>query len=149
MGVVDQAVEDGIGDGGIADDLVPAVDRDLAGDDDRAGLVAVLDDLQEVAALLGVERLRPPVVEDQQVEAGQGAQRPGIAAIGARQRQGGEQPRRAVIADGEVLAAGLVAEGAGEPALADAARSRFMMPISLSSYIAKMFWRGSTDAGRR
>jgi hypothetical protein len=81
VGVVDQAVEDGIGDGGIADDLVPAIDRDLAGDDDRAGLVAVLDDFQEVAALLGVEWLRPPVVEDQQVEAGQGAQRPGIAAV--------------------------------------------------------------------
>ena len=32
MGVVDDAVEDGIGERGIADDVVPAVDRDLAGE---------------------------------------------------------------------------------------------------------------------
>jgi len=34
--LVDNAVEDGIGQGGIADDLVPVVDRHLAGDDQRA-----------------------------------------------------------------------------------------------------------------
>ena len=59
MGVVDQAVEDGVGDGGIADDLVPTIDRELAGDDDRAGLIAVFDDLQQIAALLGVEPREP------------------------------------------------------------------------------------------
>ena len=53
MGVVDHTIEDGVGQRGIADDLVPAIDRHLAGDDQRAGVVAVLDDLQQVAPLLG------------------------------------------------------------------------------------------------
>ena len=33
VGVVDEAVEDGIGEGGLADHLVPGVDGQLAGDD--------------------------------------------------------------------------------------------------------------------
>ena len=32
MRVVNDAVEDGVGEGGLADQVVPAVDRDLAGD---------------------------------------------------------------------------------------------------------------------
>ena len=53
VGVVHQAIEDGVGDGGIADDLVPVFDRQLAGHDGGAAAVPVFHDLQEVAALLG------------------------------------------------------------------------------------------------
>src|SRR5580765_2589777 len=53
IGVVDDPIEDGVGQGGIADEFVPAIDRKLAGDDQRAGVVAILDDLQQVALLLG------------------------------------------------------------------------------------------------
>ena len=59
IGVVDEAVEDGVGDGGIADDFVPVVDGHLAGDDGRAALVAVLDDLEEIAALVVIELFGP------------------------------------------------------------------------------------------
>jgi hypothetical protein len=52
VGVVDNAVEDGVGQRRVADDLVPALDRQLAGDQQRADVVAVLDDLQQIAALL-------------------------------------------------------------------------------------------------
>jgi hypothetical protein len=45
MGVVDEAVEDGVGVGRVADDLVPFVDRDLAGEDGRATAVAFFEDL--------------------------------------------------------------------------------------------------------
>jgi cold shock protein len=48
--VVDDAVEDGIGVGGIADQLVPFVDGDLAGDDRRSAAVAIFEDLKEVMA---------------------------------------------------------------------------------------------------
>jgi hypothetical protein len=51
-----------------------------------------------------------------------------VAAIATGEREGCEQPRHAVIEDGEVLAAGLVAERAGEPTLADAGRDSVTMP---------------------
>ena len=61
--VVDDPIEDGVGQGGIAHEFVPAIDRKLAGDDQRAGVVAVLDDLQQVALLLGQQRFGSPIVE--------------------------------------------------------------------------------------
>ena len=56
VGIVHQAIEDSVSDGGIADDLVPVLDRELACHDGGAAAVAVLHDLQEVAALLGEHR---------------------------------------------------------------------------------------------
>src|SRR5712692_5072333 len=52
MGAVDDAIEDGVGQGGICDNLVPSADRYLTGDQQRAAIAAVVDDLKEVAALL-------------------------------------------------------------------------------------------------
>jgi hypothetical protein len=45
-----------------ADQVMPAVHGNLAGDDDRAFVVAFLDDFEQIACLVGVERFRPPVV---------------------------------------------------------------------------------------
>src|SRR3954452_10579458 len=105
--MVQQAVENRVGHGRIADDLVPAIDRYLAGDDGRASLVTILDDLQQVTALLVIELLRAPIVDDEQVDPGEAAQQLGVAAITTRQDKGREQPRRAVVGDREVLPAGL------------------------------------------
>jgi hypothetical protein len=38
---------------GLPTNLVPAIDRQLAGDDQEANIVAVLDDLQQIALLRG------------------------------------------------------------------------------------------------
>ena len=59
VGAVDEAVEDGVGQCGVAHGLVPAFDRHLAGDDQGAAIVAVVDDLQQVAPLLGGQRFGP------------------------------------------------------------------------------------------
>lgn len=53
VGVVHQAVEDDVGQGGVADHVVPLLDGDLAGDEGGAAAVAVLENLQEVDALAG------------------------------------------------------------------------------------------------
>ncbi len=50
---VDGAVEDGVGKGRDCDPIVPLVDGNLAGDDERALVVAVLIDFEEIARLLG------------------------------------------------------------------------------------------------
>ena len=77
--------------------------------------------ISEIAALLGVQRLRPPIVEDEQIDAGERAQQLGVSSVAAGEREGGEQTRHAMIEDGQVFPAGLLAEGTGEPAFADAA----------------------------
>ena len=68
MCVVDETVENGVGDGGIGDDLMPVIDRDLAGDDGRSALMPVVDDLEQIATLVGGERSQSPVVEDEELD---------------------------------------------------------------------------------
>ena len=63
VGVVEEAIEDGVGIGRIADHGMPFVDRDLAGEDGRAAAVAFLEDLVEVVASAGVKRFETPIVE--------------------------------------------------------------------------------------
>ena len=57
---VDQAVEHGVGNGRIADVLVPMRDRQLAGDHGGGAAVAVVDDLQQVTPLVGGEWCNAP-----------------------------------------------------------------------------------------
>ena len=97
---MDDAIEDRVGKRRVADDLIPALDWNLAGDDNRAGVVAVLDNLQEVAALFGIQLIWSPIVEDEKIDSSKGAQGLGIAAIAAGQRQRCEQRRDSVIEDG-------------------------------------------------
>jgi len=61
VGVVDDAIENGVGIGGIADQLVPFVDGNLAGDDRRAAAVAFFENLEEIVTSGGIEGLETPV----------------------------------------------------------------------------------------
>ena len=79
-----QTVEDGVGDCGISDQLVPMLDGNLAGHDCRAAAVTVVDDVEQVAALLRGERGEPPIVEDQQLDTCQALEQAWIASIAAR-----------------------------------------------------------------
>ena len=122
IGIVNEAIEDRVGDGGVSDDFVPAIDGQLAGDDDRTRFVSVLDDFEQITALVGVERFWSPVVQDQQVESCDRPQHPGIPSIGAAECESGEQTRDTMVGNGEVIPASLVAEGASKPTFANAAR---------------------------
>ena len=64
--VVNDAIENGVSVGGITDQLVPFVDWDLAGDDRRSPTVAFFEDFEEVVAGGGVERLKTPIIDDEQ-----------------------------------------------------------------------------------
>src|SRR5271154_1286103 len=120
IGVMNDAVEDGVSERGYPDQIVPAVDGNLAGDDERAFVVAILDDLQQIARLIGRERFGAPIIENQQLDARQGAQEPGVARVAVSDGEIGEEPGHAGVENGHVLSARLMAEGAGEPALAQA-----------------------------
>ena len=91
--------------------------------DGRAAPVPIVDDLQEVAPLLGGERGKAPVVEDQQLGARQTLEEPCIAPITASERERIEQPGQAMVEDRAVVAAGLVTERASNPTFADSGRA--------------------------
>jgi hypothetical protein len=56
VGVVDETVDHGGGDGVVAEDLAPAAERGVGGDVDAGGLVAGGDELEEQVGGLGLER---------------------------------------------------------------------------------------------
>jgi hypothetical protein len=73
MGVVNEAVEDGIGISRVADEGMPFVDGDLAGEDRRAASITFLENFIEVTTGAGIERLEAPIVEDEELDAGEAA----------------------------------------------------------------------------
>ena len=131
VGIVDDAIEDRIGKRRIANDVMPAIDRRLAGENNRARIVTILDDFEQIARLLGRERLRSPVIEDEEFDPADAAQQFGVAAVTARERERGEQPWNAMVEHGEVFFAGDVPQSAGEPTFTDAAQAHDIPPKNI------------------
>ena len=107
---------------------MPLVDRDLTGEDGRATPIALLEDLVEITTGTGIERFEAPVVEDEELDAGDTAQDAGIAAVTAGERELGEELGNPLIKNRAVVAASLVTEGTGKPTFADPSRAREILP---------------------
>ena len=121
MGVVDQPVEDGVGEGGLSDHVMPRLDGELAGEEDRAVAVAIFDDFHQITPLGGGQPVGAPVVQDEQIGADELAEQLREASVAMGEFEIGEEARQAVIEHGPSVAASFLAEGAGKPGLADTA----------------------------
>ncbi len=62
MGAVNDAIQNRVAQGGIADNFVPMFDGDLAGDDGRGATVAIIKDLQKVAPFGRIENRQTPII---------------------------------------------------------------------------------------
>src|SRR3984957_21257771 len=71
VGVVDEAVDHGGGDGVVAEDLAPASERLVRRHDEAGPLVPAPDELEEKGGGLGLERGVAGFFDDQQRVAGQ------------------------------------------------------------------------------
>ena len=111
-----------------ADDVVPVFDGDLAGDDGRGATVAIIENLEKVAPFGRIENRQPPIVEYQELNAAEGFEHAAIATVAAREGESLEQAWDAMVLDRTIVATGLVAEGAGNPTLADPGRDSVTMP---------------------
>ena len=67
--IVDEPIENSVGDGGVGDHLVPVIDWHLAGDDGGTTLMPIVNDLEKFATLIADERSYSPVVEDEEFDA--------------------------------------------------------------------------------
>src|SRR6476619_764899 len=80
--------------------------------------MAIIKELQKVAPFGRIENREPPVVEDEELNATDGFEQAAIAAIASSKGERLEQARDAMILDRAIVAASFVAEGAGNPTLA-------------------------------
>ena len=113
VGVVDNAIQDRVAERGLADHLMPGCHGELAGDQDGAAAVAILDDLHEIAPLAGGEAIGSPVVEYEEIDLDQHSEQPREAAVAVGEIEIGEQARHARVVDGVAVAASLLRERAG------------------------------------
>ncbi len=120
---MDEPVEDGVGEGGFAEVIVPGLDRELAGDEGGLAAMAVVEDLEQIAPGVVVEGHQSEVVDQDQIGSREVAQEFQITAVGSGDGQILKQPGQSQVAGGVAVAAGLVGERAGDPGLADAGRA--------------------------
>jgi len=81
MGIVEYPVERRVGDGRIGQEPVPVLDRYLGSHQGGAPVIAVLEDFQQISALLGIQGREPPVIEHQQVVLRDGGEAPCVTAF--------------------------------------------------------------------
>jgi hypothetical protein len=118
--MMDEAVQDGIGEGGISNDIVPVLEGELAGDEGGSSFGAVFDDLQEIAALGLVQGSQAVIVDGQEVGFLEAVHELGRGAISPGHSQVLDEAREPEIAAGEALAAGGLGEGTGQVGFAGA-----------------------------
>jgi len=63
VGGMDQPVADRVGDRGFTDQVMPALDRHLAGDERGGALATILEDLEQILPLDARERGEAPIVD--------------------------------------------------------------------------------------
>ena len=123
IGIVDDTVQDGVGEGRGGEPIMPVGHRDLGGQGGGSAFVAVVNDLQQVLGLGFGERVAQPVVDDEELGLGQDVQELRIRAFGMGQGQFLEQPRALKIADREPVAAGSLTQRTGEVGFPGAGRA--------------------------
>jgi hypothetical protein len=67
MSIVNDAIQYGISERRVGNNVVPLLHGHLTCDQERSSIVAIIDDFEEIAALLGCERLGSPVVDDDEI----------------------------------------------------------------------------------
>jgi hypothetical protein len=67
IGVVDDAIEDRVGESGVANDVVPLPDGYLTGDQLRTGIVAIFTNFEEIARCSAVRTSGPKSSKNQDV----------------------------------------------------------------------------------
>ena len=91
MGIVNDAVQYRIAKGWVGNDVMPLRHGDLTCDQQGSLVVAIVDDLEQITTLVGGERFRSPVVEDEEIDALQRRDQACQTAFAARLGEVGEQ----------------------------------------------------------
>ena len=117
VGVVDDPVEDGIGQGGVSDGALLVLERGLACKKGRTSTGPIFKDLDQVVTLPFGKRAESVVVEDQKIGLLEPVYERGIGAVTASESEGIEQSSEPEVATGEAMPARGLGEGTGQDGL--------------------------------
>jgi hypothetical protein len=115
---VNQTIEDGISKRRVRKARVPFGYGHLRGHQRRGSVIAVIQDLEQILRLKPGQRIAEPVIEDQQLDAGQRVEEIGVGAVGMCESRLMQETGGTLEADVEVLAAGSVGKSTSQEGLA-------------------------------
>jgi len=101
---MDEPVEDGISQGGVADSLMPVRDRQLTGNDCGVRIIAVFKYFEKIMPALVIEWLKTPVIDNEELGSGQSGEHSSIAAIRSGNTQFLKESRETKILDSIIFA---------------------------------------------
>jgi hypothetical protein len=111
---VNQAIQDGIGQGRISDLGVPFIHRQLSGNESGTKAVPIFEEFQKVPALFVSQVRYAPVVQGNQIDFGQGGQELRITPIAFGDLKVLEKTGETEIANRVALTTGFVGQGTGQ-----------------------------------
>lgn len=115
MGIVHDAIKNGVGDGGFADHVMPPRDRQLGGNQCGFSAIALFEDFEEVKSLLIGQRMRAPIVENEELDPRKFVDEPWEATIKTRKCQVLKEPGHTDVENRVVEASSLSTDRACEP----------------------------------
>ena len=133
---MNDAIQYRVTESGIGNDVMPLRHGDLTCDQQGSLVVAIVDDLKQITTLVGGERFRSPVVEDEEIDALERGDQARQTAFAARLGEIGEQAGCSLVEDGEAVPASFVAERTGKPGLAGAGRAHDIVPKNIRSKLS-------------
>jgi hypothetical protein len=86
MRIVHEAVQNGVGISGVANDLMPSRQRELGGDDCRSSAISFLEDFEQIVTSAGVAGFEAEVVENEQIGAAERFDEARVASVASRER---------------------------------------------------------------
>lgn len=98
VSVVNDAVEDGIGQGGVADGLMPVLEGELTGDERRLSTDTVFQDLQEVTASGFSKGCESEVIDHDEPGLLESIENPGTGAVRSGSGKLFQEPRKPEVA---------------------------------------------------
>jgi hypothetical protein len=81
VGVVDEAIQNGVSDGWVGEAGMPLCDRHLSNDQGGGSAIAIIHDFEQVLGLAAGEGIAQPVIEDQELHSGERVEEFGIGAV--------------------------------------------------------------------
>jgi hypothetical protein len=108
----------------------------LGGNQGRFAPVALFEDFEEIEALLVIEGVGPPVVEDEQLDTCELIDEAREATIEAGHGEVLEQARHTQVEDGMIEPGRLAAEGTRQPGFAGPGRARDIVPKNIRSKLS-------------
>jgi hypothetical protein len=104
--VMNEKVENGIGQGGMPNGVMPVLNWELTGDNRGAGAVAIFEDFEQIVAVVLTEWRSAEVIQDQQIDLDPTGREFGIAAIAFGDGEVAPEAWQAQVVSGIALAIG-------------------------------------------